>query len=224
MTSPEFELTPVNRLIISYSRARLRPWFEGIFAFDQQLAKIVRVTTEPLLGQIRYQWWHDVISQAPDTRPSGNPVLSALTELQRQGLESAPLLTMIRGWEMLLGNDELTPEMVQDYAQKRGGAMFGAIALQASASNIAQYENLGRIFALWDLARHCTDPKMTNHLTAKVAEELPWLETIKIERSLRPLSIWRHIIRLDIGRQEIDLPLMRPRTAMRIIGYGLSGR
>ena len=224
MTSPEFELTPVNRLIISYSRARLRPWFEGIFAFDQQLAKIVRDTTEPLLGQMRYQWWHDVIAQSPDTRPSGNPVLSALTELQRQGLESAPLLTMIRGWEMLLGNDELMPEMVQDYAQKRGGAMFGAIALRAGASNIAQYENLGRIFALWDLARHCTDPKITSHLTAKIAEELPWLETLKIERSLRPLSIWRHIIRLDIGRQEIDLPLMRPRTAMRIIGYGVSGR
>ena len=53
----------------------------ALLAFDLELAKTRHVVSEPLLGEIRLQWWQGVIDNiydAPDDVPLGNPILEAL--------------------------------------------------------------------------------------------------------------------------------------------------
>jgi phytoene synthase len=153
MTSSEFDITPFNRLILAYAPRRIRPLFEAVFGLDQQLGKIIRATSEPMLGQMRLRWWHDVIIQPPDARPIGNPVLAKLSALDGEGLASQSLAPMVDGWEMLLGEQDLTPEMIDEYAQRRGATMFGFIAAQSQKCDPLEIEKLGAIYAIWDLAR-----------------------------------------------------------------------
>lgn len=224
MAQSEFELSPINQLVTAYSGAHVRPWFTALFAFDQQLGRIIRDTKEPLLGQMRFTWWQDVIAQPAASRPKGNPVLAGLSQLLDIGLDARRLTKMGDGWQYLLGDNDLTRDMVNAYAKGRGEALFGAIADAAKADNIDDFEELGRLYALWDLARYCSDAAMADHLKTLLQAALPWLKALKIPRDLRPFSIFRHLIRLDISNSETDLALVRPRTAMRIIYYGVSGR
>jgi len=224
MTSSEFEVSPYNRLILAYAAGQTRPLFEAVFALDQQLGKIIRETSEPLLGQMRLRWWHDVILQAPDARPVGNPVLQQMSALDGWGAASQSLAAMVEGWEILLGEQDLTPEMVGEYARLRGATMFGFISRQSNQADHVALEKLGEIYVLWDLARHCTDRKLVGYLKERIGEDLDWLKALKVPRDLRPMSIFRHIIRLDIIRNQLDLPLLRPAIAARIVYHGLSGR
>ena len=50
----------------------------ALLAFDLELAKTRTVVSEPLLGEIRLQWWQDAIDkiyEAPGQVPVGNPIL-----------------------------------------------------------------------------------------------------------------------------------------------------
>ena len=53
----------------------------ALLAFDLELAKTRTVVSEPLLGEIRLQWWQDAIDkiyEAPGQVPVGNPILEAV--------------------------------------------------------------------------------------------------------------------------------------------------
>ena len=46
-----------------FAAAPERDALHVLYAFHYELAKIPELVSEPLLGQIRYQWWRDVIEE-----------------------------------------------------------------------------------------------------------------------------------------------------------------
>jgi phytoene synthase len=64
----------------------------ALYAFDHELARVPKVTSQPLLGEIRLTWWADAIAEIFEGRPPRrHPVVLAIAEaVQRRGLPRAP--------------------------------------------------------------------------------------------------------------------------------------
>lgn len=64
--------------------AALRPGFHAVLAFNIELAAAQRLQ-EPLLGEIRLQWWRDCLAATPDGGPAaGHPLATALAGLMAE--------------------------------------------------------------------------------------------------------------------------------------------
>lgn len=51
----------------------------GLYAFDQEIAKVRQVVTQPITGLIRFQWWRDALEAIGAGRPApAHPVAEAL--------------------------------------------------------------------------------------------------------------------------------------------------
>jgi len=63
---------------------QLRKHIFALYAFNLEIARVREIVSEPLLGEIRYQWWRDAI-EAPDMAESAaNPVAAALLDTIEQ--------------------------------------------------------------------------------------------------------------------------------------------
>jgi 15-cis-phytoene synthase len=75
----------------------------ALAAFAAETARIAVQVREPIMGEIRLQWWRDAISASGRGEPTGNPVADALTAaITRHGLPLAPFETLLdaRGEEL----------------------------------------------------------------------------------------------------------------------------
>jgi phytoene synthase len=52
----------------------------ALYAFHSELEHISRLISEPMVGQIRLQWWRDAIELAAPGAKTGNPVADALAD------------------------------------------------------------------------------------------------------------------------------------------------
>jgi phytoene synthase len=72
----------------------LRPHIHALYAFSLEIARVHEIVSEPLLGEIRFQWWRDALEGAADAK--ANPVAAALLDtIVRFDLPKAPLLELI---------------------------------------------------------------------------------------------------------------------------------
>ena len=80
---PQFLRTadPDRYLSTLYAPAEKRAALTALYAFDAEIAGIRARVSEPLPGEIRLQWWRDVIA-APDpaVAAAGNPLAEALAQ------------------------------------------------------------------------------------------------------------------------------------------------
>src|SRR3984893_14568079 len=83
-------LSPVAALVRRHDRDRFqtvlfargaRPQaLFALYAFNYEIARVRESVTEPMLGQIRLQWWREAIAAAFESGPVRNhPVVEALT-------------------------------------------------------------------------------------------------------------------------------------------------
>src|SRR5947209_18265330 len=57
----------------------------ALYAFNYEIARVRETVTQPMLGQIRLQWWREVLEAAYAGAPSRNhPVAIALTAAIRE--------------------------------------------------------------------------------------------------------------------------------------------
>lgn len=72
---------------------------EGLFAlyaFNVEIARVRDLAREPMPGEIRLQWWREVLSGERTGEGEANPVSAALLDaLKRYGFVAAPLLELI---------------------------------------------------------------------------------------------------------------------------------
>jgi 15-cis-phytoene synthase len=68
----------------------------ALAAFMGETARIVATAREPLVGEMRLQWWRDVLSSARSGEAAGNPIADALREMMaRRALPVEPFLTLL---------------------------------------------------------------------------------------------------------------------------------
>jgi 15-cis-phytoene synthase len=79
-----------------FAPAERRDALYALYAFNAEIARVRDVAREPLPGEIRLQWWTDVLNGERDGEASANPVAAALLDIiQRHKLETMLLTTLI---------------------------------------------------------------------------------------------------------------------------------
>lgn len=60
-----------------------RPAVMALRAFAAEMARIPLLVSEPMLGEIRFQWWHEVLAGEREGEASANPLAAALMSAVR---------------------------------------------------------------------------------------------------------------------------------------------
>jgi phytoene synthase len=81
----------------------------ALLALQGELARVPATVSEPVLGQMRLQWWRDFVATVWDggTPPAGHPVACAVARLRPQ-VEGAALRAMIDAQEEALAGADAT--------------------------------------------------------------------------------------------------------------------
>ncbi|MEH6789703.1 squalene/phytoene synthase family protein [Parasphingorhabdus sp.] len=222
MTDGLPELEPLQHLIAAYARPADRPRYALLFAIDQRLADIVRSTTEILIGQMRLTWWRDILTKPAAERPAGEPLVAQVNELEQAGLSLEPLVDLVDGWEVMLGDFPWQQREFDHYAQSRGCGSF-AFGLSGDRELDEGQAEYARAWALWDFARHCSDKSMRDSAFERCATIVRAQAAPNFDRSGRPLAILCRLMIRDVRRGELTADLYRPASAARIIWHGITG-
>jgi phytoene synthase len=102
----------------------------ALFAFNSEIARVREAAREPLPGEIRLQWWSDVLRGERDGEASANPVASALGEaIMRHGLDAAALFDLVEAHRFDLYDEPMqTIADLEDYARRTSSVLFAQAA------------------------------------------------------------------------------------------------
>jgi len=79
-----------------FAPAQHRDALHALYAFNVEIARVRELAREPMPGEIRLQWWREVLSGERDGEAAAHPVAAVLRQtFDRYALDLAPLLTLI---------------------------------------------------------------------------------------------------------------------------------
>lgn len=130
-----------------FAPAQQRPALLALYAFNHEIARVREAAREPMPGEIRLQWWREVVEGVRPEEARAHPVAAALLEtMQRYRLPPQALAELIDAHAFDLYDDPM-PSLghAEAYAAKTASALF---ALAARILQDADASPVG------DLARH----------------------------------------------------------------------
>ncbi len=142
-----------------FAPAEVRESFFTLLAFNIELSRIRETVSEPMLGDIRLQWWREAISGLQNGSLKSHPVIEALDFVNRQkSVDFGLMLDMID-----IRSKDLDPTPMTDdtdlliYADGTGGAlhrlMLPLLGVDASSAALEAANLAGRVFALAGIMR-----------------------------------------------------------------------
>ena len=141
-----------------FAPAERREGLFALYAFNLEVAKTREVVSEPLLGQIRLQWWREAIGEIYEGGTRRPEVIEPLAQVIRAyDLPRAPFERLIEARERdLEGSAPATLEALEDYAEATGGGLV-ELALHALGAAepgaLVVGREVGTAWALTGLAR-----------------------------------------------------------------------
>ena len=129
-----------DRFIASlFAPAQLRGALHALYAFNAEVTRVREVVHAALPGEIRLQWWSDVISGERADEARANPVAAALlSTMERHQLSSAKLIDLIEAHRFDLYDDPMASVAdLEAYATRTFSALF-ALATQILADTDAE--------------------------------------------------------------------------------------
>lgn len=201
-SSPEAALVPAlpsaAALALTYAPRSARLQTLALFALDSRLAGLLRNSREPMLAQLRFAWWREMLGSDSQRWPTGEPLLAAL---RSWGGSHARLACLVDGWEAMTGAAPLSEAAIAGLAQGRADA-FAALA--HTLGRDAEGEGARRIgmrWALADLAMRLRDETERATAAALLADH-PALRR-PVSRGLRPLLVLEGLaLRRLVGQSE----------------------
>jgi phytoene synthase len=102
----------------------------ALYAFGADVARIPEAVSEPMMGEIRLQWWRDALDTVERGERTGNPVADGLGAAMRDYALPKPILVSVidaRAFDLSGG---AMPDMpaLQAYLQKTAGNLFALAA------------------------------------------------------------------------------------------------
>lgn len=211
---------PERRMVLSYApTAAARSGLAALLALDDKLAEAVRTTTEPMLGQIRLQWWHDALVKLDTAPPPPEPVLEGVArDVVRDGVTGAMTAGIAEAWQVLL-QAELDATGLKAFAV-RGARLFELAGRLAGASPADPLALAGEGWALADLADGLSDPGEAAAARMIAEQALAKAMGVTWSRNGRALGAIAHLARLDLA----GVPLGAPRRTGRVLWHRITGR
>ncbi len=211
---------PERRMVEAYApTSAAAAAMAALRALDDRLAETLRTTSEPMLGQIRLQWWHDALV-ALDTAPApAEPVLAGVARhVLRGGVGGSMVAGMAEAWQALL-QDELDDVALRTYGA-RGRRMFELIAALSGAAPGDPVTAAGEGWALADLSLRLSDAGEAAAARRIAETSLDQACGVRWSRNGRALGAMAHLARLELA----GVPLGSPRRTGRALWHRMTGR
>jgi phytoene synthase len=171
----------------------------ALYAFNLEIVGVRDRVREPMAGEIRLQWWRDVLSGERSGEAAANPVAAAVTDtIRRFDVPAEPLLDLIEAHSFDLYDDPMpTLAALEAYGRKTSSALFAQAAhiCGASAEDAAAHAGLAwsitdmlRVFARHASRRQLFAPEdaLTRH-DARVGDILAGRSTPQVYKALAEL-------------------------------------
>jgi phytoene synthase len=113
-----------------FAPAEHRAALHALYAFNVEVARVRDVAREPLPGEIRLQWWREVIGGERAGEASANPVASALlATIERCRLPANRLQALIEAHRFDLYDEPMAQLAdLEAYARQTSSALFAVAA------------------------------------------------------------------------------------------------
>ena len=220
------DIVDAERLLaLSYAPGEVRPGATALFALDDTLARILRTTTEPVIGQMRLTWWYEALTKLDQGSAPAEPVLRALAaEVLPHGVTGARLAGLIDAWEVLLDPETPDDATLERYAT-RGTILFGAAATLIGALPTDPVAPAGRGWALADLALHVQDSDVATRAADLARVGLDLATRTRWSSKARSLGAMAHLARLDLAVPRGE-PIRRgaPGRVSLLLWHRMTGR
>jgi phytoene synthase len=140
-----------------FAPAEHRPALFALYAFNSEIARIRDAAREPMPGEIRLQWWREVVNGERPEEAKANPVAAVLLEtMERYGLPAQLLAELIDAHAFDLYDDPMpTLPHAEAYAAKTSSVLFALAAkiLQradaVTIDDLARHVGIAYAFAEW---------------------------------------------------------------------------
>jgi 15-cis-phytoene synthase len=139
-----------------FAPAQHRGALHALYAFNVEVARVRDVAREPLPGEIRLQWWTDVLNGERREEAGANPVAAALlATIERHGLAAGTLSALIEAHRFDLYDEPMADiAELEAYAKATSAALFALTAQVLTGDGAeAAAEPAGLAGAIADLLR-----------------------------------------------------------------------
>lgn len=139
-----------------FGSKRERESLELLYAFHYELAKVPELVSEPMIGQIRYQWWRDALAEIFEGRPVRAHEITTLLEalLNRAGVPRFWCDRLIDGRERDLDPRPFADLFeAKDYCRQTSGTLMQIAVKLLGAEPSEAALDLGEAWGLTGLAR-----------------------------------------------------------------------
>lgn len=111
--------------------AEARPHVYALYAFSAEIARVRDVVSDPLPGEVRLQWWRDLIEGSAHGEANANPLAAALLDtVERFALPRAALIRLIDARIFDLYDDPMpTVNDLEGYAGDTASALLQLAAI-----------------------------------------------------------------------------------------------
>ena len=211
-------------LALTYIPLQNRGAVAALFAIDRAMGDVVRSTREPMLGPIRLAWWRERVEELDQgSSAPAEPRLQAVErDLVPRGVAGRDLSGLESCWLRLFDPFPWGPE-TGEAIWFRGNRLFGLAGKVLGGGN-EQIQAAGGVWALVDIARHCSDAASRELLLRQARAFAQGLGNFRFAAHLRPLSMLAALAVRDCKRGE---PFEDEGTPARVAGmlrHRLSGR
>lgn len=144
-----------------FAPATRREALYALYTFNLEVARTAEVVSEPMIGQIRLQWWRDAVAEIYEGRPRQHQVVQPLAEaVQAHSLTRSHFARLIDGREQDLDSDP--PEdlaALEGYAEATGASLVRlaleilGVTRSAGEAAFAAGRHVGIAWALTGLLR-----------------------------------------------------------------------
>ena len=139
-----------------FAPAEFRPALHALYAFNSEVARVRELAREPLPGEIRLQWWSEVIGGERGGEANANPVASALlAAIERHRLARSTLVDLVEAHRFDLYDEPMKSVAdLETYARKASSALFAlAVQILAGSDTEAVSDPAGIAYAIAGLLR-----------------------------------------------------------------------
>jgi phytoene synthase len=136
-----------------FAPVQRRPGLHALYAFNLEVARVRDFAREAMPGEIRLQWWREVLQRQREGEASASPAAAALlSTIEAHRLPVNVFLTLIEARRFDLYNEPmLTVAELEDYAIKTSSALFEMAAQVLGADGAAVARPAGIAYALTGL-------------------------------------------------------------------------
>lgn len=217
-------MSPDKQLAFGHAPARDRNALTALFEIDAAMGEVVRTTREPMLGPIRLAWWRERLEELDQgAHAPAEPHLQAVErELLPRGITGRDVSGLEGGWLRLFDPFPWGIE-TGEAIWFRGNLLFG-LGARILGTHDDRIQAVGGLWALVDVARHCSDAPSRELLLKQARTFAKGLAGARFPATLRPLSMLGALAVRDAARGEPFEPEGKAPRAAALLRHRMTGR